>query len=166
MSLFPSAGFVRGGRVGDEGLARTCDGNDVCLGCVPKSFGTPKPTGTFSATPVVNAAGTVSGSGVRLSAGSPSGSSATAGGVAAIGSALPAGAPSPKVTGIKVANGYVYVTVKGTVPYVAYGLTESATPGGEGTQAAVQSGAPTEDEEITFVAPAKSGGGFLKVGRK
>ena len=44
---------------------------------------------------------------------------------------------------------------------------ESATPGGEGAATdAAQSGADSQDKEITLVTPVKEGGAFLKVGRK
>lgn len=73
--------------------------------------------------------------------------------------------PQPEITGIRVADGYVYVTVKGTVPYLAYGLAEVATPGAE-AEGVVDAQAGNADEEITIVTPAKAGGAFFKVQSK
>ena len=73
--------------------------------------------------------------------------------------------PRPEVTGIKVVDGMVYVTVKGTVPFLAYGLTEGAAP--DAVDTAVEGSQPgLADEEITLVTPAKEGAAFFKVGRK
>lgn len=75
--------------------------------------------------------------------------------------------PTPQVTGIKVVDGYVYVTVKGTVPYLAYGLTEGATPSTVNAEVgAAEPGAKAKDDVITIVTPAKEGGAFFKVGRR
>ena len=73
--------------------------------------------------------------------------------------------PQPKVTGIKVVDGFVYVTVQGTVPFLAYGLTEGATPDAI-TSPVEGSKAGSADKEIVLVTPAKEGGAFFKVGRK
>ena len=90
-------------------------------------------------------------------------------GTAAKATDLPAGAdvPKPEVTGIRVFEGNVYVTVKGTVPYLAYGLTEGATPT-EVTEAVgtPEPGKVNPEEEILLVTPVKEGGGFFKVGRE
>lgn len=73
--------------------------------------------------------------------------------------------PRPEVTGIKVVDGYVYVTVKGTVPFLAYGLAEGATPDDVSTP--VDGAQPGDaNEEIVLVTPARQGSAFFKVGRK
>ena len=75
--------------------------------------------------------------------------------------------PQPTVTGIKVVDGLVLVTVKGTVPYLAYGLSQGATPDDvtETVEDASAVGAVDAEQEITIVTPAKEGGAFLKVKR-
>lgn len=115
----------------------------------------------------INAAGAAGGT-VSVSTGAAPTSIDTSSAVAASAeTALPSGVPQPTVTKIDVEGGFVYVKVKGTVPYLAYSLKESSTPGGEmaGTDSA-QSGAALQDEEITLITPAKNGGAFLRVGRK
>jgi len=81
---------------------------------------------------------------------------------------LPAGAevPRPQITGIRVVDGSVLVTVKGTVPYLAYGLAAGSTPDAIGAVGEGQAGAVSADEEITLVTSAKEGSAFFKVGRK
>ena len=84
-------------------------------------------------------------------------------------SVLPDGVelPKPEITAFRVFEGNVYVTVKGTVPYLAYGLTSGDTP----DAVTEQVGAPAAgkfggEDEITLVAPAKEGGAFFKAGRR
>ena len=74
--------------------------------------------------------------------------------------------PKPTITGIKVVGGNVYVSVKGTVPFLAYGLSEGATPGSVTESVGeTAAGRVSADDEIILVAPAKKGGGFFKVGQ-
>lgn len=76
-------------------------------------------------------------------------------------SAIPQGAPEPKITGIKVAGGYVYVTLANTVPYLQYNLK-----GGKNMDenvAAPANGAV--GEEIILVKPEKKGGEIFRAGR-
>ena len=97
------------------------------------------------------------------------GSVATLAGSNAQASEIAAGVevPKPEVTGINVIDGYVYVTVKGTVPYLAYGLTEGATPSAVTEPVGdSQTGGVSADDEVTFVTSAKEGAAFFKVGRK
>ncbi len=75
--------------------------------------------------------------------------------------------PQPQITGIRIVDGNVYVSVKGTVPFLSYGLTEGATP--DAVTEAVGEAAPgkvSAENEVILVAPAKDGGAFFKVGRK
>ena len=74
--------------------------------------------------------------------------------------------PKPEITGIKVLDGNVYVTVKGTVPFLAYGLAEGATPDAVTKSVGEQKpGRVSADDEVILVAPAKAGGAFFKVAR-
>ena len=124
--------------------------------------------GSVGGLPVaINAAGAVAGSSVALSSGVISGVVA-ASASAATATAVPEGTPSPTITGIRVEGANVFVSVKGTVPYLQYGLSSGSTPDAvtEGVSGTPQTGASAPDEEIVLVAPAKSGGAFFKVGRK
>ena len=71
--------------------------------------------------------------------------------------------PKPEITGIKVDDGKVYVTVKGA-PYLAYGLISGDTPDAL-TEAPAAERQATGEEEITIVTPVKAGGAFFKVTR-
>ena len=122
--------------------------------------------GLAGGTSSVNASGAI-GAALNVNVGSIASYTSTSSAAANTGTSVPADVPQPEITGIRILDGNVYVTVKGTVPFLAYSLTESATPDGEGAAtAAAQSGADSQDEEITLVTPAKEGGAFLKVGRK
>lgn len=131
--------------------------------------GKAKPAGTVNGkVRLVNAAGAVTSAAVRVVAGK----SETVGGVtgAAVASgatAVPEGAPKPEITGFRVEGANVFVTVRGTVPYLQYGISTGATPDsvvdGIGDK---QTGAAAASDEIILVAPAKEGSGFFKVGRR
>lgn len=122
--------------------------------------------GLAGGTSSINAADAV-GAALSVGVGSAASIAASSSAVASTGTAVPADVPQPEITGIRIHDGNVYVTVKGTVPFLAYSLAESATPGGEGAATdAAQSGADSQDKEITLVTPVKEGGAFLKVGRK
>ena len=71
----------------------------------------------------------------------------------------------PKITGIRVYEGNVYVTVKGA-PYLAYGLTAGDTPAKVDTAVGDATADATGEEEVTIVTPVKAGGEFFKVERK
>ncbi|MBO6167255.1 MAG: hypothetical protein J6P13_02760 [Kiritimatiellae bacterium] len=71
----------------------------------------------------------------------------------------------PKITGIRVYGGNVYVTVKGA-PYLGYGLTAGDTPATVDTDVENATADATGEEEVTIVTPAKAGGGFFKVERR
>jgi hypothetical protein len=107
----------------------------------------------------VNTAGQVG----KVSVGS--GTVATLTGAAATASALPSGVelPKPEITGIKVAAGYVYVTVKGA-PYLGYTLASGKTPDALAETPDVTR-ETTGAEEITIVTPAKAGGAFFQIQR-
>lgn len=70
----------------------------------------------------------------------------------------------PEITGIRVLDGHVFVTVKRTVPFLAYGISESERPGGADAPAGdAVAGKFGKDDEITLIAPAKQGGSFLRI---
>jgi hypothetical protein len=130
--------------------------------------GVARPAGTVAGkVTLVNATGEVSGGSVNVATASSSSVSAVAAAVASA-TAVPEGTPSPTITGIRVEGANVFVSVKGTVPYLQYGLSSGSTPDAvtEGVSETPQTGASAPDEEIILVAPAKSGGAFFKVGRK
>ncbi len=121
-------------------------------------------TRKFAKGEAVTLAGGVNTAGFVGKASVGQGTIASLTGVSAATTDVAAGAavPKPEITGIKVDNGYVYVTVKGTVPFLAYALAEGATPDAVET-AAGEAKAGAVDEEITLVTPAKDGGAFFKV---
>ena len=129
--------------------------------------GSVRPAGTVSGkVRLVNAASPVAAK-VGVATSSTSTATASADAVVAGVTAVPEGTPSPVVTGIHIDGANVYVTVKGTVPYLQYDLSSGATPDAVAERAdRPQTGAETEDEEIILVAPAKKGAGFFKVGRR
>ena len=115
---------------------------------------------------LVNAAGAVAGSKVSVGAGSVSALAASGASVASSATAVPADAPSPEISAIRVVGGNVYVTVRNTVPYLQYDLSSGAEPCAVTERAnAPRGGAAAGDGEITLVAPAKGGAAFFKVGR-
>ena len=132
--------------------------------------GAAKPAGTVNGkVRLVNAAGAVPGAAVSVGSGaSGSVGAVTGAAVASVATAVPAGAPAPEITGIRVDGANVFVTVRGTVPYLQYGLAEGKTPDAVSTavDSAPQTGAAAADEEIVLVAPVKKGSSFFKVGRK
>ena len=132
--------------------------------------GAVKPAGTVNGkVRLVNAAGAVPGAAVSVASGALGSAGAVTGAAVASGAtAVPAGAPTPEITGIRVDGANVYVTVRGTVPYLQYGLASGDAPDAVDGQAegAPRTGAASADEEIILVTPAKKGGAFLKVGRK
>ena len=127
--------------------------------------GVARPAGTVAGkVTLVNATGEVSGGSVNVATASSSSVSAVAAAVASA-TAVPEGTPSPTITGIRVEGANVFVTVRGTVPHLAYGLKSGETPSAVSEPA----GAPRSGEEsgeIILVAPVKKGGEFFKVERR
>ena len=72
---------------------------------------------------------------------------------------------APQITGIRVFEGNVYVTVKGA-PYLGYGLTAGDTPAKVDADVANATAGATGADEVTIVTPVKDGGQFFKVNRK
>ena len=127
--------------------------------------GVARPAGTVAGkVTLVNATGEVSGGSVNVATASSSSVSAVAAAVATA-TSVPKGTPSPTITGIRVDGANVFVTVRGTVPHLAYGLKAGETP----SEVTEPAGAPRSGEEsgeIILVAPVKKGGGFFKVERR
>ena len=108
----------------------------------------------------VNTSGMVGGA-VSVKSGSP----ADLSGIAAAATTAAGDVAAPRITGIRVHDGNVYVTVKGA-PYLAYGLTAGDTPAKVDTAVGDATADATGEEEVTIVTPVKVGGEFFKVERK
>jgi len=87
-------------------------------------------------------------------------------------SELPADAPKPQVTSVRVVGANVVLTVKGTLPCLQYAASEVGVGGraqdagpGPSASAAAQ-GAATVDGEITVIVPKRGDSGFYRVGRR
>lgn len=117
---------------------------------------------------VVNASDRVATPKLSLATGTISSYSGVGEAMAATGSALPgeAEATRPVVTGIRIEGGNVFVSVKGTLPYLQYSLFAGDTPAGADVkEGALHSGADAVDDEIVLVTEAGKDGGFFRVGR-
>lgn len=175
-----AAPIAKGGRC--PSVVFEVDARDMATKCADGSWGVylldtrrwgadgkARPAGTANGKVVlVNAAGAVTSAAVRVVAGkSETVGGVTGAAVASTATAVPAEAPAPEITGIRVDGANVYVTVRGTVPYLQYGISTGATPDnvvdGIGDK---QTGAAAASDEIILVAPAKDGGAFFKVERK
>lgn len=116
----------------------------------------------------VNAVGSVAGASVKVAdaAHAPATAVASAAASAATASALPKDVPQPKIKGIRVEGGFVYVTVENTVPYLRYNLAAGTDPANLGeANAAEHPVSGKVGEEIILVTPAKAGGAFFRVNR-
>ena len=91
-------------------------------------------------------------------------------------SALPADAPKPQITSIRIVGANVVLTVKNTLPCLQYKAAEVAVGGdvpGAPTAGSQEvspcqptQGAASTDEEITVIVPKKGDSGFFTVGRE
>lgn len=125
--------------------------------------GTPK--GTASAG--VNGYGTAAKFSLSAgTAGDVKSVSAKQGALAATASALPPSIPQPKITSIKVENGLVKLTVKGTSKLLRYGVNSGDTPN-DLAPLPLEAGVADGDDfgEIEITVPAEKGGRFFKIGR-
>lgn len=95
---------------------------------------------------------------------------ASANGVASAGavaitdlSALPADMPKPIIKAMDIKDGFVIITVEGTVPYLQYNVAASADPAvADGEEVDVpQTG--DVDQDILLIAPADGDSGFFRV---
>ena len=115
----------------------------------------------------VNATGSVTGSSISVASGYMASKVVPSPVVAGAATAVPEGTPQPKISGIRVDGANVYITVKGTVPYLQYDLASGNTPDAVTEKAnSPQVGADRQDDEIVLVTPVREGGAFFKVGRK
>lgn len=90
------------------------------------------------------------------------------GGATTTASAVPAGEeiPQPRITGIKVENGYVRLTVKGTSARVLYNVAAGATPDRPRNRHAASvpaQGHVRADQEIEMLVPIQDGQRFFQV---
>ena len=85
----------------------------------------------------------------------------------AIASLIPENIENPRITGIDVRNGKVFLTVTGTSAKLDYGVAAASTPEGL-VNAQPDKGAKAGNGEITLEVeiPAGQQGQFFKVGRK
>ena len=120
----------------------------------------------------VNAAGAVDGAAVQVTSASatlgaaPQSFGATGAATAAAATAIPADAPKPTIKDIRVADGYVYVTVADTAPYLQYNLAAGTDPANLGVANAAENPVNGKaGEDIILVTPAKTEGGFFRVER-
>ena len=99
-------------------------------------------------------------------AAAPVTSAGLAGAVAGSASVEPKDVPQPVIKSIRVADGFVYVTVANTVPYLQYNLTAGANPENLNESRAAQTPVNGKaGEEIILVTPVKAGGAFFRVNR-
>lgn len=83
-------------------------------------------------------------------------------------SAIPAGetVPQPRITGIKVENGFVRLTVKGTSPRLLYNVAAGERPGRRSERHAAkapQQGHAQADREIELIVPVRENQRFFTV---
>ena len=85
---------------------------------------------------------------------------------AALQSAVPAGAPAPKITGLRIKDGYAYLTVENTVPYLQYNVATGAKPGEMANkQAAEAPKGGDAGKAIELKVPLTEANKFFKVNR-
>lgn len=131
-----------------------------------RKFGSDGSVALAGNTKTINTVGKV---GDAFSASTGSAASVAGGDAAASASEIASGVEvaKPEITGFKVVDGYIYMTVKGTVPFLAYGIAEGAAPDAVATPVGdAGRGAATTDEEITLIAPANGESGFFQVQRR
>ena len=86
--------------------------------------------------------------------------------LAATATALPASVPRPRITSIKVEDGVVRLTVKGTSRLLRYGVSSGDSPD-DLAPLPLSAGVADGDDfgEIEIAVPAEKGGRFFRVGR-
>ena len=114
----------------------------------------------------VNASGETAKFSVAVGAQDGGSISAKQGTVVATASALPASIPQPKITSIKVENGMVKLTVKGTSKLLRYGVKSGDVPH-DLAPLPLDAGVADGDDfgEIEIEVPAEKGGRFFSIGR-
>ncbi len=104
----------------------------------------------------------ISGRAMRLGVGGENGSTTTTA------SAVPAGEtiPQPRITGIKVEDGFVRLTVAGTSPRLLYNVAAGERPGERGARRVAQApkqGDARADRTIELIVPVRADQRFFKV---
>lgn len=85
---------------------------------------------------------------------------------AGLASAVPPKAAQPKITGIRVENGYAYITVANTEPYLQYNVATGRKPGEfMKRNAAVAAKQGAAGREIELKVPVDANGQFFKINR-
>lgn len=85
---------------------------------------------------------------------------------ASVQSAVPPTAPAPKITGIRIKDGFAYLTVENTVPYLQYNVATGAKPGEVANrQAAEAPKGGDATKPIELKVPLTKDGQFFKVNR-
>lgn len=120
-----------------------------------------KPDGTVR---LVNASSKVGDASLKANAGDNVSLAAAVATTAAKPASLPEDLPQPKISGIEVRGGNVYVTVENAAPYLAYDLETGDTPDAV-SRNVNHPCTGNDDGTVVLVAPAKESGAFFKVGR-
>jgi len=85
---------------------------------------------------------------------------------ASLATAVPPQAAQPKITGIRVENGYAYIKVANTESYLQYNVATGAKPGEfKNLKAAEQPQQGAPGKEIELKVPVTEGGKFFKINR-
>jgi hypothetical protein len=112
---------------------------------------------------LVNASNKVGEASVRAGVGANTSLAAAVATSAETAAALPEDVPEPKVVGIEIKGGNVFVSVENAAPYLAYDLTTGDTPD-KVTEKANRPATGGDDGKVILVAPVNStGSGFFKV---
>jgi hypothetical protein len=104
----------------------------------------------------------VNGYGQVAAAAPGANASAVSGSVTAL-SALPAGTPKPVIKAMEIKDGYVYITVEGTVPYLQYNVAADSTPALDAAEEADVPQTGDVDQDILLIAPADGDSGFFRI---
>lgn len=85
---------------------------------------------------------------------------------AGLASAVPPKAAQPKITGFRVENGYAYIKVANTEPYLQYNVATGSQPGEFKNPKAAEAAKQGEaGKEIEFKVPVDQNGKFFKINR-
>ena len=113
---------------------------------------------------LVNASGKVGDATLKANAGDNVSLAAAVAATAERVASLPEDVPQPKISGIEVRGGNVYVTVENAAPYLSYDLEAGDTPDAV-SENVNRPCTGSDDGTVVLVAPAKDGGAFFRVNR-
>ena len=113
---------------------------------------------------LVNASGKVGDATLKANAGDNVSLAAAVAATAERVASLPEDVPQPKISGIEVRGGNVYVTVENAAPYLSYDLEAGDTPDAV-SESLNRPCTGSDDGTVVLVAPAKEGGAFFRVNR-